>query len=174
MTLSKSNNDEQQIDFEPQLFGDNGEVNLAQEDRTQESHSSEVYQISLLEEKLQVARSKRKLGEVVIRKQVETRIVKIPIRREKLIIERVGENPEQLAEVVIGEEKVNGFKYEELNDTDNLHVTKSNFIELKTAQDLMETISHFSSIGNTKVRLEIVTNCSEDQIEYQNICDRFN
>lgn len=174
MTLSKSNNNEQQSDLNSQVFEDDGEINLAQQDSSKESHSSEILQVSLLEEKLQVARSKRKIGEVIIRRQVETRIVKIPIRREKLIIERVGENPEQLAEVVVGEEKVNGFKYEELKDVDNLHVTKSHFLELKTARDLLEAISQFSSFGNTKVRLEIVTNYSEDQIEHQNTCDRFN
>lgn len=78
--------------------------------RLSEINSPESYQISLLEEKLQVAHRKQKVGEVVIRKQVETRMINIPIRREKLIVERIGENPEQLTEVVVAEETVNGFK----------------------------------------------------------------
>ncbi len=137
------------------------------------SNLSETYQIPLLEEKLQIARRKQKIGEVVVRKQVETRIVKVPIRREKLIVERIGKNPQQLTEVVIGGDKVNGFKYEELGDRDSLHITKSYFLDLQTARELLEAIANLSSANNAKVRLEIVTNCSEHQIEHQNLCDRF-
>ncbi len=43
--------------------------------------------IRLLGERLVVERSKRKIGEVIIRKEVETRMIQIPVRREKLIIE---------------------------------------------------------------------------------------
>ncbi len=152
---------------------DDCEMNPTHNNNQQQSNSSEVYQIPLLEEKLQIARRKQKVGEVIVRQQVETRIVKVPIRREKLIVERIGRNPERLTEVVIGEGKVSGFKYEELNDTDSLHITKSHFLELQTAQDLLEAIAQLSSVANAKVRLEIVTNCSEDRIEHQDICDRY-
>lgn len=59
----------------------------------------------LLEEKLTVKRYRRKVGEIVVRKQIETRIVQIPIRSEKLIVERVGTNPEVLSEVDLGSER---------------------------------------------------------------------
>ncbi|MGB5636790.1 MAG: DUF2382 domain-containing protein [Waterburya sp.] len=142
-------------------------------DNNQQSNSSESERIPLLEEKLQIARRKRKVGEVIVRKQVETRIIKVPIKREKLIVERIGSNPELLTEVIIGEEKVNGFKYEEFNDTASLHITNSEFLKLQTAQDLLEAIAQLSSVVNARVRLQIVTNCFEHQIEHQNICDRF-
>ena len=148
-------------------------MNSTNNNNQQQSSSSEVYQIPLLEEKLQVARRKVKVGEVIVRKQVETRMVKIPLRREKLIVERIGKNPELLTEVVIGEEKVNGFTYEDLGDTESLNITKSSFLGLPTAHELLEAIAQLSSIGNTRVRLEIVTNCAEQQTKYQNICDRF-
>ena len=138
----------------------------------QYSNQSQVYNISLLEEKLRVARRKRKVGEVVIRKQVETRMIQVPVRREKLIVERTGENPERLTEVVIGEEKVNGFNYTEMGDSQSLHITKSHFINLQTAQQLLSAIANLSSADNAKVRIEIVTNSSEHQIEHQDICDR--
>jgi stress response protein YsnF len=50
-------------------------------DKRSEINSAELYQISLLEEKLQVSRRKEKVGEVVIRKQFETRMISIPLRR---------------------------------------------------------------------------------------------
>ena len=149
------------------------EMNSTNNNNQQQSTSPEVYQIPLLEEKLQVARRKVKVGEVIVRKQVETRMVKIPLRREKLIVERIGKNPELLTEVIIGEEKVNGFKYEDLDDTENLDITKSSFLELSTAQELLEAMTQLSLMGNTRVRLEIVSSCSEQQTKYQDICDRF-
>ncbi len=158
--------------IESPLYND-CEMNKAPNNNNEQSTASEIYQIPLLEEKLQVSRSKRKIGEVIIRKQVETRMIKVPIRREKLIVERIGKNPERLTEVVITEEKVNGFKYQELKDNDSLHITKSSFLAPQTAQKLLEAIAHLSSTANTKVRLEIVTNCSEHQIEHQDICERY-
>jgi hypothetical protein len=144
-------------------------------DKRAEINSAEFYQISLLEEKLQVVRRKEKVGEVVIRKQVETRMVSIPLRREKLIVERVGENPEQLTEVIIAEETVNGFKSNELDNSNGLSFNKTHFLSLSTAQDLLTAISQLSSASNSKIRLEIVTNCSENKTlsELKNICDRY-
>ena len=152
---------------------DDCKMNPAHND-IQQSDSSEITQIPLLEEKLQIARRKRKVGEVIVRKEVETQIVKVPIRREKLIVESIGKNPERLTEVVIAEEKISGFKYEELNHSDDsIHITKSHFLDVKTAQELLEAVAYLSSAKDARVRLEIVTNCSENQIEHQNICDRY-
>lgn len=133
----------------------------------------EVHNISLLEEKLKIDRRKRKVGEVIVYKQVETKMVQVPIRREKLIVKRIGKQPEQLVEVTINNEEVNGFDLAELADKDTLHITKSNFIAVQTAQELLEAVAHLSSATNAKIRLEIVTNCSQQQIEHQSICDRF-
>lgn len=144
-------------------------------DRRSEINSLESYQISLLEEKLQVARRKQKVGEVVIRKQVETRMISIPIRREKLIVERIGENPEQLTEVIVAEETVNGFKYNELDTNNSLAVNRSQFLSLASAEKLLTDIKQLSSIADTKIRVAIVTNCSdlETLSELKKICDRY-
>ncbi|MGF1588739.1 MAG: DUF2382 domain-containing protein [Pleurocapsa sp.] len=135
--------------------------------------SSEIKQITLLEEKLQVKRRKRKVGEVIVRKQVETRMVQIPLRRETLIVERTGSNPERLTEVVISENQVNGFKYGELDNQAQLSVSRSSYLSLQTAQELLEAIAHLASANNAKIRVEIVTDSSQAQIEHQNICDRY-
>ena len=147
---------------------------LAKNQRQEPTNSLEddVYNIRLLEEKLTVDRRKQKVGEVVIHKQIETRMVQVPVQREKLIVERVGERSENLAEVVIGENKVNGFKFSEINDNDTLHLTKSNFVSVETAEKILADIHYLSTTANTKVRLEIVTNSSQQQTEQQAICDR--
>lgn len=134
------------------------------------TNSAEDFQISLLEEKLQISRQRKKIGEVVIRKKVETRMVRVPIRREKLIVERIGENPELLTEVVIGESKVSGYLE---SDRSNINLTQSNFVDLATAQELLKAIANSASAANAKIRLEIITDDSNERTELQDICDRY-
>lgn len=59
--------------------------------------------IRLLEERLVVDVHKRKIGEVVVRKEVETRIVRVPVRREILIVEQISPEFKQLAVVDLGQ-----------------------------------------------------------------------
>jgi stress response protein YsnF len=71
--------------------------------------TSEVAQeevIPLLEERLIVDQKKRKVGEVVVRKEIETEIIEVPVQREKLIVEQVGPEPKQLAEIDLAEEQL--------------------------------------------------------------------
>lgn len=136
------------------------------------SKVKESQQISLLEEKLKVIRHKRKVGEVVVRKKIETYTIEVPMRREKLIVERVGQNPEQIAEVVIGESKLNSSEAVLVED-DNLHITRSQFLTVKTARQLLQAITGLSSAKNAKIRLEIISSSSQEQMEYRNLCDRF-
>ena len=132
-----------------------------------------VEPISLLEEKLLVTRRRQKVGEVVVRKRVETRIAHVPIKREVLIVERIGKNPKKLTEVVISENRVNGFKYEELNSNEYLYISQSNYLDLQTVRELLEAVANLSSATHAKIRLEIVTNSSEHQTEHQDVCDRY-
>lgn len=63
--------------------------------------------IQLLEERLVVNRKRVKVGEISVRRVVETEIVEVPIRREKLVVERIGEG-EPLVEVKLGEPRLLG------------------------------------------------------------------
>lgn len=144
-------------------------------DKFIDKNDPDTYQISLLEEKLQVARRKEKVGEVVIRKEVETRIVKLPIRREKLVVEKIGENAELLTEVIVGEETVNGFKYSELENNDRLSVNQSRFISLSTARELLAAIDKIDPSASSRIRLEVITNSNnpELQSEIETICQNY-
>lgn len=63
--------------------------------------------IPLWAEKLVVNRQRRSLGEVVVRKVIETDWVKVPIYREKLVVQKTGQ-PEPLLEVSLGETCITG------------------------------------------------------------------
>lgn len=55
--------------------------------------------IQLLEERLVVNMHRRKLGEVIVRKVVETEIIEVAVRREKLVVEQISPEYQQLAVV---------------------------------------------------------------------------
>ena len=131
------------------------------------------HDISLLEEKLVVQRLRQKIGEVVVRKEIETRMIHIPIRREKLIVEKVGVTTEHLTEIDLGEEKVNGVKFSELQNADSVYQAQSNFISLEALQKLLPQIANNLTRENMKVRLEIITDCPESQKVCQDICNQF-
>jgi hypothetical protein len=61
--------------------------------------------IQLLEERLVVDLHQRKVGELIVRKEIETQIIEIPIRREKLIVEQVSPKFKQLAVIDLGQEQ---------------------------------------------------------------------
>lgn len=63
--------------------------------------------IKLLEERLVVNRKRSKVGEISVRKVVETEMVQVPVRREKLVIEKIGENV-PLVEVGLSETHISG------------------------------------------------------------------
>jgi stress response protein YsnF len=58
--------------------------------------------ISLLSERVVVDRQKRKSGEVVVRKVIETEVVEVLVRREKLIVEQVSPSYKELAVIDLG------------------------------------------------------------------------
>ncbi len=59
--------------------------------------------VRLVEERLVVNHSKRKIGEVIVRKEIETRIIQVPVRYEKLIVEQVSPERKQLVEINLGQ-----------------------------------------------------------------------
>ena len=135
--------------------------------RVVENHS-----ISLLEEKLLVNRSKKKIGEVVIRKETETKMVHIPVRCEKLIIEKAGVTTEHLAEVNLSEEEVNGVKFSEFDNVNDIYQVQSEFVSLEEVKALLAKMTANSTQNNTKVRLEIITDSSESQQVYQRMLEQ--
>lgn len=59
--------------------------------------------IPLLEERLVVRRQRHKVGEIIVRKVVETRMIQVPIRRERLVIEQISPERRELASIDLSE-----------------------------------------------------------------------
>ncbi|HBL10877.1 MAG TPA: hypothetical protein DD379_05635 [Cyanobacteria bacterium UBA11162] len=144
--------------------------NFTESDNTPEIVEEEI--IRLLEEKLVVNRHKQKVGEVVIRKEIETRMVEVPVRREKLIVEQIGSETKKLAEIDLGEGKIIGIEPRVVPTSNQGYTVTGNFISPKAASDLLEAIALQNRHGCIQVRVELVVDNPELQETYQKMFDR--
>ncbi|MDJ0515162.1 MAG: DUF2382 domain-containing protein [Trichodesmium sp. MO_231.B1] len=135
------------------------------------NENEEQEKIHLLEEKLVVDRSKKKVGEVVVRKEVETKIVEVPIRQEKLVIEQVniGEETKKLGEIDLteGEVSVSGNQVDTNDSSSSEYIVSGEFISPSVASDILSALQN----GCTKVRIEVTVTNPEIQKAYQQIFD---
>ena len=142
--------------------------------------------IRLLGERLVVDRSKRKVGDVIVRKEIETRMVQVPVRHEKLIVEQISPERKQLAEIDLGQESIpqgavaeaaiaangitaTGDKSASLNGELTVSGT---FNSPKIASLLLNAIALERQHGCQQVRVEIVVENAERQKLYQEWLDR--
>lgn len=128
--------------------------------------------IRLLGERLVVDSSKRKVGEVIVRKEIETRMVQVPVRHERLIIEQVSPEHKQLAEIDLGQGEISGL---ELNETGSLAAdltVRGEFNSPKIASLVLNAIALERRHDCRKVRVEIVVENAERQKTYQEWFDR--
>lgn len=123
--------------------------------------------IRLLEERLVINRSKRKVGEVIVRKEIETRMVQVPIQWEKLIVEQVGDDPKVLAEIDLGEGNITGIDLTETKSDRQEPTVKAEFTSVQKASKILNAIASQPRHGCVKVRLEIVLEDKQLQDTYQ-------
>jgi len=163
-----------------QSFQDEDHQSLTESDDKIEVVEEEI--IRLLEERLIINRSKWKVGEVVARKEVETKIVQVPIRREIIIIEQVSPETKQIAEIDLGQGGATRVELSEASSSNDLHTPVPSadtpytvigeFISPKAASNLLEAIALQKRHGCQKVRVELVVESPDVQETYQNMFDR--
>ncbi len=118
----------------------------------------------LLAERLVVDREKRQIGEIVIRKVIETEIVEVPLNREKLVIERVDTSIENIAEVELSREKINGIRPTGIN---------AEFPSLQIAIEALKILYLQHPEESNKVRLEIFVEDGETKASYRTLLDNW-
>ncbi|MFN6464368.1 MAG: YsnF/AvaK domain-containing protein [Nostoc sp. DedVER02] len=138
---------------------------------------SEEQIIRLLEERLLVESSKRKVGEVIVRKVIETRMVQVPVRRERLIVEQISPEHKQLAEIDLDQGEISGI---DLTGVEGLEVTpfdsgltvSGEFSSPKTASLLLNAIALEQNHSCDRVRITIAVEDESHQQKYQEWFDR--
>ena len=133
--------------------------------------------ISLLEERLVVESRKRKVGEVIVRKEIETRMIQVPVRREKLIVEQISPEHKQLAEIDLGQEEISGVDLTEIERLEVPHfgsglMVSGEFSSPKTASLLLNAIALEQNHGCNQVRVTIAVEDESHQKKYQEWFDR--
>jgi Domain of unknown function (DUF2382) len=147
--------------------------------------------IALLEERLIVNFTRQKVGEIVVRKEIETQVlqVQVPVRREKLIIEQVSPEYKLLSEIDLG--SINGSEQAIAdvinNDLESVE-RKKNAISigfkqhtqptiyrridsLKAVINLLEEMASMPSGDYKTFKIEIVLENLEHQDTYQALLD---
>ncbi|MBD2742022.1 DUF2382 domain-containing protein [Coleofasciculus sp. FACHB-1120] len=132
----------------------------------------------LLEERLIVDNNKHKVGEVIVRKEIETRMVEVPVRREILIVEQVSPEHKQLAEIDLGQgeipnlELIEAANFNAKSTSDSQLTVTGEFDSPRTASRILDAIAHQRRHGCAKVRVEIILEDAEHQATYQEWFDR--
>ncbi|BAY97321.1 hypothetical protein NIES37_12590 [Tolypothrix tenuis PCC 7101] len=146
-------------------------------DTAKSSEISEERTIKLLEERLVINSEKRKVGDIIVRKEIETRMVQVPVRREKLIVEQVSPEHKQLAEIDLGQEEISGMGLnageipQVASLADGLTVSGL-FTSPKIASLLLNAIALEKQQGCKQVQVSIVVEDEEHRQKYQEWFDR--
>jgi hypothetical protein len=128
--------------------------------------------VPLLEERLQVEYQRRKIGEVIVRKRIETRMVQVPVRYETLVIEQVSPEHKQLAEVDLSQGEA---EHIELTGLGGKPMVSGEFKSPKVAAHVLDAIAQALRHRCKSVRIEVELDDSKLQAAYQewlNQCSR--
>ncbi|MEB3149233.1 MAG: DUF2382 domain-containing protein [Sphaerospermopsis kisseleviana] len=128
--------------------------------------------IPLLEERLFVDHNKQKVGEVIVRKEIETEMIQVPVRREKLIVEQVSPQHQQLAEIDLSHGEIPGIELinEEISKDSSLDrglTVSGEFISPKIASLLLNAIAQEKDHGCQQVKITISVENQSQQQKYQ-------
>jgi len=133
--------------------------------------------IRLLGERLIVDSTKRKIGEVIVRKEIETRMIQVPVRREKLIVEQINPEHKQLAEIDLGFTEISSVdlpenQRPEFASLDGSLTVSGDFSSPKIASLLLNAIALERNHKCKQVRVTIVVEDESTQKKYQEWFDR--
>lgn len=161
------------------MISDNSPEQMAHSEKVNAdlAEISEESIIRLLEEKLVVDSSIQKVGEVIVRKEIETRMVQVPVRREKLIVEQVSPQHKQLAEIDLSPDELSHIALAEVDGTavsnfaSDLAVV-GDFDSPKIASLLLNAIALEKNPGCQRVRVSIICDDEAHKQKYQEWFDR--
>ncbi|WGV23445.1 DUF2382 domain-containing protein [Halotia branconii] len=148
--------------------------------QTELENSEEIAEeeiIRLLEERLIIDSKKHKVGEVIVRKIIETRMIQVPVQREKLIVEQVTPEYKQLAEIDLEQGEISGTELTETEDReitnfDSSLTVSGEFSSVKTASLLLNAIALEKNHGSQQVKVAVLVENESLQKKYQEWFDR--
>lgn len=131
--------------------------------------------IRLLEERLRVDYDRHKVGEVIVRKEIETEYIQVPIRREKLIVEQVSPDHRQLAEIDLGHGDLSHVELIDGAIRGNAvgeNTIAGDFSSPQTVAWLFDAIARQPNHGCKRIRIELELDDANHAKLYQEWFDR--
>lgn len=115
--------------------------------------------VRLLEERLVVDRQRRKMGDVIVRKVIETQMVEVPVQREKLIVEQISPDRRQLASIDLPSQSENlVLKPPQVAPVSSTQFSDAQFgsegIPISVAQQILEKLQQSRELSQTRVHLQ--------------------
>jgi len=138
-----------------------------------QSEVIEQHTIQLLEERLKVNLRKRKVGEVIIRKEIETEVVEVPLRREKLIVEQVSPERKQLANFSLSSPVIDGVELAGISNQEVASALEGKFQSARAASRFLEAIANHSEGNVRSIRVTIQVDNVDLKSVYQEWLNRF-
>jgi len=133
--------------------------------------------VRLHEERLVVDRNqRRKVGEVIVRKEIETHMIEVPVRREKLIVEQVSPVYEQLAVVDIQSDQTDSHAIADQHraaHTPDQPSVVGEFTSAESASRFLDAIAHHPNAKPEKIQIKIVLQDATEQATYQQWLERY-
>ncbi|MEJ1937452.1 DUF2382 domain-containing protein, partial [Nostoc sp. NIES-2111] len=120
---------------------------------------------------------RQKIGEVVVRKVIETEMVQVPVRREKLIVEQVSPEHRQLAEIDLSQGEIAGIELtqngsHQLANLNGGLTVNGSFDSAKIASLLLNAIALERNQGCQQVQVTISVVDEEHRKKYQEWFER--
>lgn len=146
-----------QRDMSPEQFNGIDNAIAHPQERTGSSMApaeSESLTIQLLAERLVATQRKQKVSEVVIRKEVSTHIIEVPVRQEKLIIEQISPQYKKIADITPEQGEVNTVSTPTAEDL-SVGVFQGRFLSAKTASEFLSTIAEITQDDHAAVEVSV-------------------
>lgn len=118
----------------------------------------EAETIQLLEERLVVDRHRRKVGDVIVRKVIETKMVEVPVRRETLVVEQISPERKQLATINLNQGAIEGLELREpmstTSDPQSLHYTEQiRALPIASASQILSRLMQMPQFNHAQVKM---------------------
>ncbi|MGB3405644.1 MAG: DUF2382 domain-containing protein [Microcoleaceae cyanobacterium] len=156
-----------------QSLEDSSDISQTFDEKADNSSTLDEVTIRLIEERLKINHSSKKIGDVVVRKVVETKTIEVPVRQEKLIVEQVqGDKTESLAEIDLSSNVIKGASLSDNPAHGNEYTVYGEFMTPEAASEILKAISLQRNHGCQKIKIELVVSSSQQQQDYQMMFNR--
>jgi hypothetical protein len=148
------------------------EIDLVENTAAASTIVRETTTVPLLAERLEVDYQRRKVGEITVRKKIETRVIQVPVRYETLIIEQVSPEPKLIAEINLADEAANQAANQAPLEAAQGTI-QGTFTSPRVASQMLYELGKSLHHTCRQIRVEIVLEDANLQETYQQWLDTF-